>query len=136
MFIDTSALIAIMTGEAEQEVFTNAIMESESKYISGLVRLETVMALSRKIKQAPLENLHTLDRLLTALEIECAPLTHEISTLAVEAFAKFGKGQGHPAQLNLSDCMSYAAAKHLRVPLLCKGDDFGRTDVEVVRVKG
>jgi ribonuclease VapC len=48
-----------------------------------------------------------------------------------EAFERFGKGRGHPAQLNMGDCFAYAVATHYRVPLLFKGDDFGRTDIEI-----
>ena len=43
--------------------------------------------------------------------------------------ARFGKGSGHPAQLNLGDCFAYAMAKQHGVPLLYKGDDFSQTDL-------
>jgi ribonuclease VapC len=42
---------------------------------------------------------------------------------------RFGKGQGHPAQLNFGDCMAYALAKAHDAPLLYVGDDFARTDI-------
>jgi ribonuclease VapC len=32
--------------------------------------------------------------------------------------------------LNFGDCFAYALARELNVPLLFKGDDFARTDVE------
>jgi ribonuclease VapC len=48
---------------------------------------------------------------------------------ATEAFERYGKGCGHPAQLNFGDCMAYAVAKHYDVPLLYKGRDFARTDI-------
>lgn len=48
--------------------------------------------------------------------------------LARQAFLRYGKGQKHPAQLNLGDCFSYALAKRLGELLLYKGDDFARTD--------
>jgi ribonuclease VapC len=48
---------------------------------------------------------------------------------AFDAFRRFGKGQGHPAQLNLVDCAVYALAKVRAQPLLFKGDDFARTDI-------
>jgi ribonuclease VapC len=49
--------------------------------------------------------------------------------LAVKAFADYGKGRGHPAQLNLADCLSYACARAQGVPLLYKGRDFSHTDL-------
>jgi ribonuclease VapC len=49
--------------------------------------------------------------------------------IAREAYRDFGKGSGHPAQLNFGDCFAYALAKDKAEPLLFKGDDFARTDV-------
>ncbi|MGN6468274.1 MAG: type II toxin-antitoxin system VapC family toxin, partial [Rhizobiaceae bacterium] len=40
-----------------------------------------------------------------------------------------GKGSGHPAQLNMGDCFSYAMARQAGVPLLYKGGDFALTDL-------
>ena len=51
--------------------------------------------------------------------------------LARAAFDRFGKGKGHPAQLNFGDCFAYALAKSLSAPLLFKGADFAATDVKV-----
>ena len=45
------------------------------------------------------------------------------------AYARYGKGRGHPARLNLGDCFAYAMAKQHGVPLLYKGDDFSQTDL-------
>ena len=50
---------------------------------------------------------------------------------ALDAFERYGKGQGHPAKLNMGDCFSYACAKLLKVQLLCKGNDFTQTDINV-----
>jgi len=47
----------------------------------------------------------------------------------VRAYARYGKGTGHPAQLNFGDCFSYAAAKRVGAPLLYKGADFSHTDL-------
>ena len=47
----------------------------------------------------------------------------------MDAFARYGKGRGHKAQLNLADCLSYACAKRLGAKLLYKGDDFAQTDL-------
>ncbi len=47
-----------------------------------------------------------------------------------EAYRDFGKGSGHKAQLNFGDCFAYALSKARGEPLLFKGDDFRKTDVE------
>jgi ribonuclease VapC len=49
--------------------------------------------------------------------------------LARVAWRQYGKGR-HPAKLNFGDCCSYAVAKYLNKPLLFKGDDFSKTDLE------
>jgi ribonuclease VapC len=48
---------------------------------------------------------------------------------AYAAFVAFGKGSGHPAELNFGDLFGYALAKVRGLPLLYKGDDFARTDI-------
>lgn len=58
-----------------------------------------------------------------------APFDNAMLNTALDAFACYGKGRGHPAQLNFGDCLSYAVAKTLALPLLFKGHDFGHTDV-------
>ena len=49
------------------------------------------------------------------------------------AYERFGWGSGSPARLNFGDCVSYAVARDLGRPLAFKGDDFGHTDLRVVR---
>lgn len=56
---------------------------------------------------------------------------HEFE-LTANAYAEFGKGR-HPAALNMGDCFAYACAKANGATLLCKGDDFGKTDIRVAR---
>jgi ribonuclease VapC len=50
------------------------------------------------------------------------------SQLAIEAWLRFGRGR-HPAGLNFGDCLAYATARLAGRPLLCKGDDFAKTDL-------
>lgn len=75
------------------------------------------------------EGIDDADSLLAQSGIETVAWTAELADLATDAFLRFGKGQGHPAQLNFGDCMAYAVAKSLDVPLLFKGDDFAKTDI-------
>ena len=58
------------------------------------------------------------------------PIHSTAAHLALEAFARYGKGRGHPARLNLGDCFIYAQAKLVGASLLYKGDDFSKTDIE------
>jgi len=56
-------------------------------------------------------------------------VTEAQARIAREAYRDFGKGSGHPAQLNFGDCFAYALAKATAEPLLFKGNDFSRTDI-------
>jgi ribonuclease VapC len=53
-----------------------------------------------------------------------------MADLAADAAERYGRGSRHPARLNFGDCLSYAVAKHLKAPLLFKGNDFTHTDIE------
>ncbi len=63
--------------------------------------------------------------------IQTAAFAPEHVELATDAFRRFGKGR-HPAGLNFGDCFAYALARATGQPLLFKGDDFARTDIERV----
>lgn len=60
--------------------------------------------------------------------VTCHPSDAALYHQATAALDGFGRG-GHPAKLNVGDCMSYAGAKHYNVPLLYKGRDFSLTDI-------
>ena len=69
------------------------------------------------------------DDFISRHKIAIEPVTEIQARIAREAYRDFGKGSGHPAQLNFGDCFAYALAKDLGEPLLFKGDDFRHTDV-------
>ena len=64
------------------------------------------------------------------IDVIVTPFDEPQVRLAAEAFERYRKGQGHPAQLNMGDCAVYALAKMLNEPLLFVGNDFAQTDVE------
>ena len=70
-----------------------------------------------------------LDELLEEAAVVIESVTPAQARIAREAYRDFGKGSGHPAQLNFGDCLAYALAKDKAEPLLFKGDDFHHTDV-------
>jgi ribonuclease VapC len=71
-----------------------------------------------------------LDAFLAGLQVETVSITPDIGRLAIDAFARYGRGN-HPARLNMGDCFAYACARSLGVPLLFKGADFSQTDIAV-----
>jgi len=129
MFIDTSAFIAILAGEPSGAALANAIESAKTPLTSPLVRLETCMRLATKLDLSPEIAQSAFDRLVEDGAIEIVPITDAMGREAVAAFSRFGKGRGHPAQLNLADCLVYACAKARGAPVLCIGDDFARTDI-------
>lgn len=129
MFIDTSVIVAVLCQEDEAERFARAIEGAIEKFTSPIVRLEASMVLATRQGRPPSDVEVDFDAFLQEARINVMPITDDIGRSAVEAFQRFGKGRGHPAQLNLADCLSYACAKAHRVPILFKGRDFAKTDL-------
>jgi ribonuclease VapC len=70
-----------------------------------------------------------IDELIQRFTIQIEPVTAEQARIARQAYRDYGKGSGHPANLNFGDCFSYALAREKREPILYKGDDFVHTDL-------
>jgi len=128
MFIDTSVIVAILAKEPDANEFANKIETAEC-YTSALVILEAAMRLSTKLAIDPIQVEQRITALMDEASVTLAPMDAKTASLAVKAFADYGKGRRHPAQLNLADCQSYACAKAQNIPLLCKGKDFSYTDL-------
>ena len=100
---------------------------AESLLISSVAVLETKIVLFARLG---LDAVGLFYELLENAGIVVVPFEEEMAEAAFDAFRRFGKGQGHPAQLNIVDCAVYALAKARSLPLLFKGGDFDRTDVD------
>ena len=126
--IDTSALLAILLGVPERGKFLQLLSESETRLLSAANALETAMVVeSRRGEAAGRE----LDLFLHRTKIEIVAVDEEQFSIARFAWRKFGKGR-HPAALNFGDCFAYALTKTSSEPLLAKGDDFRRTDLQIL----
>ena len=124
--IDTSALIAIMGDEPERRIFNEFIDAESVPCISAASLLETRMVLFSRSGDAAIL---ALDAYLLRSGITVVEVTPHVADIAFDAYRCFGKGAGHPANLNFGDCFSYALARFLDAPLLFKGDDFAQTDI-------
>lgn len=127
MIADTSAIIAILREEADAAVYAHAIAIAGARRLSAASYLECGIVLDSQ--RDPIIS-RALDELLQEAEFDVQPVTERQARLARQAYTDFGKGTGHPAGLNLGDCLSYALALDLREPLLWKGNDFGHTGVQ------
>lgn len=128
MVIDASALIAILTGEADGRVLIAAIEAADRRRLSVATFVETSIVIESRMGA---EGLRDLDRFVAVSGVEVAPVDREQGDLARLAYSRFGKGR-HRAALNYGDCFAYALAKATGEPLLCKGNDFALTDLELV----
>jgi ribonuclease VapC len=126
MVLDTSAIIATITNEQDSSRFRMAMLSAESLLISSIAVLETKIVLFARFG---LDAVGLFEELLVNAGIVVVPFDDEMARAAFDAFRRFGKGQGHPAQLNITDCAVYALAKARSQPLLYKGGDFDRTDI-------
>jgi ribonuclease VapC len=128
MFVDTSAIVAILLGEREARELTARAKSAGPCLTSSAVRLETCMVLASRRDVSPTRAQDYFDGLSSRMSLSEIAIDERIGRLAVECFERYGKGR-HAAQLNFGDCLSYACAKANRASLLFKGDDFARTDV-------
>lgn len=126
MIVDTSALVAILTGEPEGTEFRELLRHTPGLRISAGSLLETAIVCdTREVSHLG----RRLDSLVSALALEVVPVDHEQVTVARSAYREYGRGSGHPARLNFGDCFAYALASVTGEPLLFKGDDFTHTDL-------
>ena len=133
MIIDSSALVAILFGEADAERFTDAIEAADQRYISAMTYVEAAVVIDGR--RDPVAS-RRFDDLLRAADIAVAPIDELQAQVARQAYRDFGRGSGHPARLNLGDCFSYALARCRDEALLFKGNDFIHTDVRPALAQG
>jgi ribonuclease VapC len=127
VIVDSSAIIAILLKEPGYERLRDGLAGAEQASIGAPTVVESSMVLCARLGRA---GKTLLARFLEEAEIEVLEFTADHWTVAADAFIHYGKGR-HPAGLNFGDCMTYAVAKLAGEPLLCLGDDFPATDLEL-----
>ena len=129
MFIDSSALVALLAREPEAQRIAAAIEAAPLRRVIPLVLLESAMVLASRLNIEPAIAEQAIAAVIEEAAIIVVPETRETAQAALAAFTRYGKGRGQKAQLNLADCMVYASARLADAPLLFIGDDLARTDV-------
>ena len=130
MFVDASAIIAIIAGEEESDRLSARASLTETCWVSPMVIYEATAGLARK-RACPIEESEALVAdFVAAIGARVIEITGSIGSDAIKAFRRFGRGR-HKADLNMGDCFAYACARSVGAPLLFKGDDFGHTDIEI-----
>jgi ribonuclease VapC len=123
--VDTSALFAFLAAEPESEALAGR-MQVEPVLVSAPAWVEAGIVVGNKLGLDGVRRLHAL---AAGLQFEIVAFDQHLAEVAVSAHVRFGRGSGHPANLDLGDCFSYALAKSRNLPLLFKGNDFIHTDI-------
>lgn len=129
MFVDASAFVAMILREPEAQALADRLEAAPAPITSALALYETVLAIARQRGGGIAAAREDVRLMLEAARVRVVAITPEDTEGALDAFSRYGKGQGHPAQLNMGDRFAYASARSHRVPLLFKGNDFSHTDL-------
>jgi ribonuclease VapC len=142
MFLDASAIIAILADEEDSALMLAKVKKSRSGlFYSPVTFYEAVAGLARKKaglgaqqKPTPLHLLEQAEEFVERFLAETGAMpiavTVDIGRSAVGVSKTYGRAVGHRAKLNFGDCFAYACARSRSLPLLFKGNDFVHTDIE------
>jgi len=129
LIVDTSALIAIVKGEAGDEALIEAL-GAAGAIVPAPVVTEFNLVTSRASNQPSPEAQALLGRFL-AIGARIESYSDRDAALSLEAHRLFGRGNGSGGKLNMLDIMVYCVAKRLDRPILCTGRDFASTDASI-----
>ncbi len=126
MIVDSSVVVAILKRESDWSTYARILDAVEACSISAATYVEISVVVERW--KNPVLN-REFDEILERFRIAIEPFTLDQARIARQAYRDYGRGSGHPANLNFGDCFSYALARARREPILFKGDDFAHTDL-------
>jgi ribonuclease VapC len=139
MFVDASAVIAILTAEPDAESLAMALDRHRRPVpiISVIAVWEAAAGLYRK-KRIPIDVAELrIEEFLDAAGVKVVAVSEEDRKLALRAFDRYGRHRYSDRErnkaLNLADCFHYAVAKANRVPILTKDEGFSLTDLAIVK---
>ncbi len=126
MIVDTSAVIAILRQEPDAAALEDRLAEAPVARIAATNWFEAAIVIDGRGDTAAQARFGSF---VPRFGIDIEAITPELAAEAREAYRRFGRGN-HPARLNFGDCFAYALARARGEPLLFKGEDFARTDIE------
>ncbi len=125
MVIDTSAIVAIALNEPDAAKLEEQIADDPVRLISAATVLEASIMFETRLGEA---GGREFDLWLIKVGAEIVPVDAEQTDAARRIWRRYGRGR-HAAALNYGDCFSYALALTRGEPLLFKGEDFAKTDI-------
>ena len=128
MVLDTSAFLALLFNEPEADDVEIAIDADPVRLVSAASWLEAAIVVETRLGAA---GSRELDLLMHQTGIDRVPVSSEQIDVARDGWRRFGRGR-HEAALNFGDCFAYALSVTSGEPLLFKGTDFAKTDVQRV----
>jgi ribonuclease VapC len=128
VILDSSAIVAIFLREKGSERVLAALEAADACRVGAPTLVETAMVLTGRLGE---QGRTMLLSFLQEVNVDVLSFGDAHWRIAQSAFVRYGKGR-HPAALNFGDCLTYATAYVAGEPLLCVGDDFARTDLELV----
>jgi len=128
VILDSSAIVAVLLRQPGHEPLIERLAGADVVGVGAPTLCETGIVLVARLGAT---GKSLLTRFVQESGSSVIPFGDEHWGMAVEAFLRFGKGR-HPARLNFGDCLTYATAQIAGLPLLCLGDDFAKTDLELV----
>ena len=127
MIVDTSAIVAVILGQAQSAALTSALLADAPSAVGAPTLAEAAIVLQARLGPRGLADLRGF---LVEFDVHAIPFGDDHWRQAGLAFARYGKGR-HPAGLNFGDCLTYAVAKLSGQALLCVGGDFAQTDLSL-----
>ena len=127
MVLDSSAIVSIVLRQPGHDRLVTGISQAEFVAVGAPTLAEAAIVLTNRLGR---NAVILLAEFLREAAIEVIPFGRDHYEIAVDAYARFGKGR-HPAALNFGDCLTYSVARISGMPLLFTGDDFSKTDLRV-----
>jgi len=107
MFVDSSAILAILLSENDAPLLVEKLKHAPKRYINPLVHYEVVRGMVKIIvgSDKPYSTAiardcsEKFDAYAEKMKLINMPLDAKITRIAIDALALYGKGSGHPARL-------------------------------------
>jgi ribonuclease VapC len=124
MIVDSSALVGIVIREPGWEALAEKLSAGRTG-VGAPTLAEAGVVLTAKLGP---RGRSLLSRVVQEAGIAVIPFTEAHWPIAIDAYARFGKGR-HAAALNFGDCLTYAVARVAGQPFIYAGDHFAKTDL-------